>query len=73
MQVSQIWSMLSKFIFILLMIFGFVLLFLGLLAWEICSKSLPGKLKTIHIFFWILKVSFKNLKMMIKTFHFIAC
>ncbi|XP_036737588.2 CYFIP-related Rac1 interactor A isoform X1 [Manis pentadactyla] len=28
----------------------------GLLGWETCSKSLPGKLRTTHIFSWILKM-----------------
>ena len=46
--------------FILLMVFGFVFPRLGLLGWETCSKFLPGKLKTTHIFSWILKVSSQN-------------
>lgn len=49
-----------RLICILLMTFGFMLSLLGLLAWGTCSKFLPGKLKTIHIFSWILKVSSKN-------------
>lgn len=59
----------KSLLFILLMVFGFVLSLLGLLGWETCSKSLPGKLKTIHIFSWILKVSSKNQKIMMGTFY----
>lgn len=41
---------------------------LGLLGWVIFLRSLPGKLKTIHIFSWILKVSSNNYKIVRESF-----